>query len=363
MNLMTKTAPWVVASLLAAASAFGQTKCPPKSQGEMMRGPMMAGYNAPARIDVRGSWDFYTTGSFTYWQPIQENMELGIVTNTNDNTFFANGNVVNMDFDYKPGFKVGIGMDFDHDNWDAYSEYTWFRGSHSTSTSLDINSAVERLIHFWGVTDGNTFTSGSEHWTLNMDFVDAVLARCYYVGNALSFRPFFGGRGAWIRQHVKVDYNQPSNALGASNATRLLVKEKSHSWAVGPKVGLNTNWMLGQGLRLYGNGAGDILYTRYTELSLHDIHTTATTADSQGSIEQHNLDYLRTHLELELGIGWGSYFDNNNWHVDLSAGYTFQVFFNQNMFRRLCDANANSTFVPDGNLYIQGLTANIRFDF
>jgi hypothetical protein len=78
------------------------------------------------------------------------------------------------------------------------------------------------------------------------------------------------------------------------------------------------------------------------------------------------LNTLRTHLDLEFGIAWGSYFDNNNWHVDLSAGYGFQVFFNQNMFRWFASTYYGSvaqSVSPNGNLYMHGLTASARFDF
>jgi hypothetical protein len=83
-------------------------------------------------------------------------------------------------------------------------------------------------------------------------------------------------------------------------------------------------------------------------------------------VRQKDIDYLRTHLELELGFGWGSYFDNNNWHIDLSAGYALQVFFDQNMFRHFETGNHRTTAyssLPHGNLYVQGLTATARLDF
>jgi hypothetical protein len=73
---------------------------------------------------------------------------------------------------------------------------------------------------------------------------------------------------------------------------------------------------------------------------------------------------VRTHLDLELGLGWGTYFDDNNWHVDLSASYGFQVFFDQNMFRHFeDDVMIGLSSVANGNLYVQGLTATARFDF
>jgi len=145
LNLLTKTKPWMVASLLVATSVFGQNvaacpkPCPPKPCPKPCPQPcpptqicpdqdpccpawptpvLNAAYNYPARIQTRCPWDFFAHASFIYWQPLQENMELGFVTDTTS-TMFLDGRFVNMDFDYKPGFKVGVGMNFDHDNWDT----------------------------------------------------------------------------------------------------------------------------------------------------------------------------------------------------------------------------------------------------
>jgi hypothetical protein len=332
-----------------------------------MANQFMAAYNAPARIDVRGAWDFYAFGAFTYWQPRQENMELCFVRNITGTTIDFDGNFVNLDFKYKPGFKVGIGMNFDQDNWDACFVYTWFRSKQLQHTSVNgINSEIFPLIGHPEVTDVDTYTSASERWNLRMDLLDLELARSYYSGMSLTFRPFFGARAAWIRQRVHAFYDE-TVAVGGANVS-VTVAEKSHSWAIGPRAGLYSNWLLGQGFRLYGNGAGDILYTRYSKLGENSTAVVAGVVQDQVLAHQKNNDYLRTHLELELGIGWACYFDNNNWHVDLSAGYTFQTFFNQNMFRRYTSAtgfgpaDAYST-VPNGDLFLHGLTASARFDF
>ncbi|MDE3046910.1 MAG: hypothetical protein KGI83_01020, partial [Verrucomicrobiota bacterium] len=82
---------------------------------------------------------------------------------------------------------------------------------------------------------------------------------------------------------------------------------------------------------------------------------------------QTKLGTLRSHMDLELGFGWGMYLDCNNWYIDLAAGYGFQVFYDQNMFRRYVEsgtgaASANS-LVPGGNLYVHGLTATATLDF
>ncbi|MBI3508824.1 MAG: hypothetical protein HY069_04255, partial [Chlamydiia bacterium] len=78
-----------------------------------------------------------------------------------------------------------------------------------------------------------------------------------------------------------------------------------------------------------------------------------------------DLGMLREHIEFEMGFGWGSYFDNDNWYFDLSAGYTWQVFFDQNMFNSASwvnDVRPRPTQAY-GNLYVNGLTVNARLDF
>ncbi len=380
LNTFSTTKSWMVASLLAATSVFAQdsntapaTKCRPQKsyeQGhELTASQMMAAYNAPARIDVRGAWDFYATGSFIYWQPQQENMELGISVPNNglnlvDTSVVANpGSVINMSFDYKPGFKVGLGMNFDYDNWDAYAEYTWLHGTNSKSSNAPAGGGA---IYVFGyhpqvlATPGSTSvaTTASESWKLKLDFADLQLARSYYVGTKLSFRPFLGARAAWIRQ--KVDYASSLNTAVSLSSTK-----QSRSWGLGPSIGLDTNWMLGYGLRVLGKAEADLLYTRYTLSDSQGAVTTTTAAlINQFSVSQKHIDYLRPHANLEMGFGWGSYFDNNNWHFDLLASYGFQVFWNQNMFRRFTDdVSRAASFLPNGDLFVQGLNLTARLDF
>lgn len=374
MSLIEKTGLWVVASVAAISSVFAQTsnkcpcpapepKCPPCN---VPVAPTMAAYNAPARVDVCGSWDVFASASFTYWQPVQDNMELGVVNDTAVSGTGFNGNVINSNFDYKPGFKVGLGMNFDLDNWDTFLEYTWFRGAHNTSSS-QAAGGTSTIYSLWGAPSGvggDDFYAASQRWKLHMDFLDWQLGRHYFVGTKLTFRPFFAARAAWIRQNLSATYSDAS-AAATTPGSSYDVSKKSHSWAIGPRAGLCTNWMVGEGFRLYGNGAGDILFTQYTRLSSSEVAVSAAgVAGDTFAVHQRKLNTLRTHLELELGLGWGSYFDNNNWHVDLSAGYGFQAFFDQNMFRHFTDdTNTVTSNVPNGNLYVHGLTATARFDF
>lgn len=322
-----------------------------------------ASYNASSRIAVDDPCDIFISGSFIYWQPIQENMRLGIISDTTDDPVnLINGHDVDLNFEYKPGFKVGLGMNLDHDKWDTFIQYTWFRGTDKVKKSVDPNNLEEGLFPAWQIPDflNPQYSSGSEKWTLRIHFIDWDLGRTYAVGKELDFRPFFGLRAAFIKQNLHVNYiNVTPAALAVWPST--FIKQSSNSWGIGPRIGLSTHWKFCKRFRLYADGELDLLFTQY---DLKSKQTSDTAFANGYVIKKNNVNRLRTHVEIDLGLGWGSYFSHHKSHIEISADYGFQVFFDQNMFRYTTNTQAvGRSFMPNGNLYIHGLTATIRFDF
>jgi hypothetical protein len=388
MNLLTKTTPWLASLLtLTASVSFGNDNanpaCPPQRKSfeqtrKVAKKQMQPGYNAPYRIEVRGSWDYYMTGSFIYWQLSQDNMELSFNDKLTNANYITNnqikGDLIPMDFDYRPGYKVGLGMNLDEDNWDAYAEYTSLHASNIASTNgFEISPGVTGPIFpTWGhpsVIQTNVYNSATESWHCNLDTIDLDLGRGYFVGTQLTFRPFFGLRSAFINQKVHVRYVNTSFMVSPASLEVpgvMNVIQRNRSWSIGPRVGIDTNWMVGLGMRFFGNANADVLYTKYKLQNKTSFIPTigTTTGIPLFHIARENVFALRTHMDLEMGLGWGSYFDNNNWHIDLSAAYGFQVFFDQNMLTKFVNGSMPGQFEqPNGNLYAQGLTATARFDF
>lgn len=385
--------PWMLASLLAAVPGFCQQCapcCPEPKPEPQCRKPvkcekvcplvcpatLIPAYNQPAEIDTRCPWDLWVEGSYTYWQAMQDNMEVGITDNETASQIAAHttvdGHILNSNFKYRNGFKAGLGIKFDHDDWDAYAEYTWFRSTTHIFSGSPPNSSlgIGVIIPTIGIPSviGTTlYTTVSSRWACNMDLVDAIMGRWYYVGTKLTFHPYAGARGAWIRQKFNTTYEVADVSLAAAQGTIFgdtdITLQRTASWAVGPKLGLDINWMIGKGCRFYGSGSGDILFTRYNRLSFKELHTVSGTTTTN-HISQHHLNTMRTHLDMEMGIGWGTYLDCRNWYLDLSAGYGFQAFFDQNMFRNFEDSSMRGrSLAPNGNLYIHGLTATMTLHF
>lgn len=309
--------------------------------------------------------------SFIYWQPTEDNLEIGAVNNIGGTAGTIRGNVVDMDFDFKPGFKIGVGGYFTYDNWDSHGEYTWLHTTNKESTSVNSSaSSTQTILPMWGspATAGAfVYNSASAKWKMNMDILEVDLGRWCYVGTQLLFRPAFGARAAFIRQNYNVTYQANNPFPGNSTFRKSVVNSKSHSWGIGPQTSLNANWLVGYGLRFFGIGEADLLFTQYSSLESNENNTPlapSTASLAQFSMKQDDHNTLRAHLDLQLGIGWGMHWSCHGVYTDLQLGYDFQVFFDQNMFRHYNNASmtANSQ-APNGSLYIQGLTAQFLISF
>lgn len=422
MQSYTKPILWIASSLVLATSVFGQEAvetseaqvaqgeeickgaepvicngngqplCPPLQPtcqpyvykppkcGNVQEGqvPSVAAFNAPAEINtgILGDWNFFTTVSFLYWQPTQDNFEIASlgsqsVGSLNNPRTIDTRQIQEMDFDFKAAFKVCTGMNFHNDDWNGYVEYTRFRGTDSMSAST--LSTNPTLYNLWGTTavasglyGTSVFNSVSAEFDCKLDFIDAELERVYYVGQRLAFHTALGLRYALINESLSANYAYNGSYINNTSARVIALPGvfnaiyRTNSWGIGPRIGLEMDWMLRNGFRVVGSGFADVLYTSY------EVQTKNSTVPFTGdlflvgnpitvSTHEDDLGLLRAHLDFEIGAGWGKYLDYNNIHVDFAATYGFQVFFNQNVMRL-------ASFSPS-NLYVQGLTFTARLDY
>ncbi len=340
--------------------------CPPQTrpfdQGyELCPNNMMGAYNAPARIDVCGSWDFFIDASFIYWHASEEALEPTLSDESANGLPIVNGQITQMDFKYEPGFKVGIGYNLScHDDWQFYLEYTWLHFDQSVSTTSPAFGVLYPLHSHPAFSSAFDVTYAREKWDVDIDLLDLEMARPHYVGTMLTLRPFIGLRAQWIDQKLTTRYSG-TTGTDALEEANFRVTQNSKTWAVGPRVGVDSNWLLGCGFRLIGNIAGSIVYTKYSTLDYKERNLVSESDVVDVSEEQ---KVLRPILEFQSGFGYGMYFCNNAYHFDIAATYDFQHFWNQNAYRNFVDNTAvGKSFSNYANLYLHGLTLTVRFDF
>ncbi|NGX28168.1 MAG: hypothetical protein K940chlam1_00343 [Candidatus Anoxychlamydiales bacterium] len=325
--------------------------------------PTTAAYNQGANIDVCGSWDFYVTGSFLYWQPREQQLEIAQSTflGTDTTSTAEIGSIHKLSFDWEPAFKIGVGYIYGYDNWESYLQYTRVNSS-SSSTANNDNRAGEVLIDAWLLqpNDPNLSTNSisiTGKWDLNFNILDWEFGRTYYNGKKLTFKPHFGLKGGWINQSMRIT-DVASSTLTYDGTF------KSNSWLIGPRAGIYTNWLFCDGFRAFGNAAASIFYQKFHKLQYRE--PSAVNPSEWYLADNSSFTYINPSLEFVLGCGWGTYFSNNNWHFDFLVGYEAQVYFSQNLMRsqqQTVASGAPFAFNNPGNLTFQGLTATARFDF
>ena len=324
LNLLTKTKPWMVASLIVASSLFGQNNapcpkpCPPKPCPKPCPQPcpptqvcpqdpccptwptpvLNAAYNYPARIQTRCPWDLYGDVSFIYWQPIQENMELGLANTTaavRDVLDAVTANVINMNFKFKPGFKIGLGGSFSHDNWDTLLEYTWAHNTNSQSSDGPSGGNIIPMIGAPASTGDSLYSSVSENWRLKMGIIDLDLGRWYYVGTNLMWPPQF-----WCESRL----DPSKTGVQWGSAPPMKVKSTANQ-ALGRLV-LWLPW-IPAGTLVAASGS---LETPSSRFLLHEVHRDCNTTNSyerrphSDSMEekQSHVYAIRPHFDLELHL-------------------------------------------------------------
>ena len=142
-------------------------------------------YNEPASYHLAPcSWDYWFDASFTYWDAEQEGLDLAVATTElSDQLSPVNRKILFQKNGFKPGFKLGLGMDLDHDDWSAFAEYTWFRSTTHTNQSAPADARGGTpvwALSNWFITLSDVAaaaTNLSSTWHLNMDLVDAGITR------------------------------------------------------------------------------------------------------------------------------------------------------------------------------------------
>jgi Legionella pneumophila major outer membrane protein precursor len=357
--------------------------------GEMIEpGQLPAGYNYPAAYKLSEGWDFFVTADYIFWMASQDSMVMPSVvvnpvstkvsTPVNQGTGF-NGTYVNvtpLDTTFKSGFKVGLGWQMPSiDHWIVGFEYTWYHQTftHSIRSSttpafaegsnalalptepITTNQSSVLIYNDSLILSVNDYdVTFKQQWQLAIDILDGKFERPYYLGTRLLVNPEAGVRVTWIEQTIRYTHPNTSDAVATTQ-----IKYHSNNWGLGPRFAARANWFLGGGVSLVSKAGASLLFTQFNEIYRKDNNLVSTgPVYRQGG----EINVLRPQFEAGLGMQWGGYVGDDSMHLDLSATYDFNMFWNQNEAVNALTGNL-SVAPSSGSLYLHGLTVRAGFDF
>lgn len=329
-------------------------------------------YNIPAGIHLTGRdrcVNFFVGGSYLYWYANQQGMELAkTLQNVGGINYPAqSGEFISQPFHYTSGFRAKMGLDFPQDDWVLDAQYTYLRPHSRLSDNLSTTGNLRYNFLNWFTQIGLLGQSCLafnvlSKWRLGLDWLDLTASRAFYQARRGVVIPFGGLRASWIRQSLVLTLNNVVNPNGGFFPA-LTSTNRSYSWGIGPRAGMEGRWILPWGMRVQGAFGGSLLFTQFTKIAHKETTFPGFGPTYNPTYTMHNYNCLRPMVEAGLGLGWGRYFSDQRYHFDFSATYDFNYLWEQNMIRYQNDFLSIGTSASANALYFHGLTINARFDF
>jgi len=314
-----------------------------------------------------------------YWHADIGNTDYAFVKTTPPLSSVTSGKNEQLNFKWNWGFKVGLGFDLDHDEWDTDFYYTWFvnKTQHNSFTAPLINGTQSLNTNY---PLGTLIATGSGNAKLNFNVLDWELGRWFYISDSISIRPHAGLKGSWIRLKEKESFT-PSQPFTPPVPLPLLIynaQNKTKSWAVGPSVGVNSNWYFGSGntidpcdghvrsrphFSLFGDFSGALMYSHFSNSHSERSVGGTTAYGFKPSHLKRNL--MVPVLTGFMGLAYDTCFNCDKYHFGIRLGYELQYWFRQNQRFAFDDVASvpRYTRATSEDLAVQGMTLDVRFDF
>lgn len=288
---------------------------------------------------------FIIDADFIWWKSQVSNFDYGQLE----------GKVLSPHFKFAPGFKIGTGMDLQHDGWDGYAQYTYlYQPTFSTSKSFDYDLGYSSLmLPFVQNPVEGTLTALSlmdiASWRKSQfNILDLEAGRNFFISKKLTLRPHIGMKLATLFEKTRIIYIP----AGTIKSAKLLLQQNLSG--IGARTGIDTLWHITRGFGFYGDAAFTALWG-----SFHNIFNNRLRYTGKYKYQyftKKTQDILPV-FEIGIGLTYMTWFANERYQLYAKAGWEEQIWlsYNKNV--------VNGMMSLDGSLTLQGLTAQLGFAF
>lgn len=301
--------------------------------------------------------------SFLYGEPFLASIrEEGVAFAIRSTGAPLQGKLIEPSSHWRPGFRIGAGIHFDHDAWEGIVDWTYFCSNfiHSIENSF-ITPLFIDASSYAQVPQG-FFQNAKEQWTFSFNKLRFALFRPYYLSKELAIAPVIGAFAALIDQGLEISYR--SNLPSASGVVAYQTDIENNAWRVGPLVGTKLDWNIKNGFWISGALQGAALYKRCTsrqrESSVGNVN-----GDFRILLDENTYN-IQPWVDCQLGLGWGAYFNCLRNYVEVGLIYETQYFWGELFSRTLyqqVNGTQNRSLNSLGDLSMQSAALRIRLDF
>lgn len=311
--------------------------------------------SSPTQINIPSlSGGFVIGGTGFYLQPSDTHGDLdyaNITNKTTANPANTNPNLQNIEPGYDWGWGVNVGYVIPNTGNDINLSYFRFDSKDTASTSVTgFNGAFAQntngnfiLPVGISVATGDVYQNASATAEYDLDQVDLTAGQYINVGSHLSVHPVAGLRWAQVNRQLTENYSAPgtsgnitqgSSTNNLGNGT-LTLNEKSDFEGIGPLLGVDTSYYIGQGVGIVGHFDGALLVGNI------DSKTTEAMAQLNGlafanpqptfnaTYTADSIHRLIPVLDAKLGLDYTYSFNNtDNSDITLEGGWQVNHYWN-----------------------------------
>lgn len=269
-------------------------------------------YSAYAGPQLDCGWDVYGFAEFLYLKPYRSTSWVAVeIPPFQDIPTRPQRNLTHR-FDYRPAFSVGLGIVLhEFDDWMLNIDYIWFH--HSFSKTMSVTAPISLSSTSGSFSAPFFYNRIFNKSKIHYDIIGTDIQRPNYLGQRVILSPFLGLK--WLSRNLKISQNLVRADSGLVDLDHTINKWSS----IGIDAGFDGKWLLCWGLSLIGKANVALLYP-------YDRGKVIIASTSAEGVKNSNKTPMR-HLDIfargGIGVGWGSYFCCNRYHLDIAATYDF----------------------------------------
>lgn len=303
-------------------------------------------------MEQKSGWNF--VDDLLYWRAHQDGLgftnKASNVLTTDD---FTHGSIVHPDFDWKYGFRLGLGYTLCDGSWTFDAE--WIDIDSKANGKVEHNSGAPDFkgsfpIYALGkdTLAGDYVSESSLNWHLDSDIIDVNAQYNYLVCQDFMLMPFAGIRGVSFRQKISTKYEGGTFASGQDHTII-----RNQYYGAGPRFGANADYRFWRCFSIFGSAAVAPLYGQ------HKTKAREYYLDVERYRKKGESNHFVLSFDYSIGIQWKGLILESWPSLTLGASWEGQNFYRQNKV----PGGPHGFFKNYRTLILEGLTLSAAFDF
>jgi len=329
----------------------------------------------------------FVSVDFLYWYARESNLTYAITydfvpTGDGSNVTQVPKKYETFDTKWKPGVRVGLGMNLPCDGWDILAEWTYYKNSQKNSLSLPERSKPFFVgeLYFgtpWARNETpatRRYNIANGEWKFRWNGLDLVMGRRYWLSPCFTLKPSVGIRGGWTKTNF--DFvglltelqDPPDEVLNIDNTASF----DNSFWGYGLLLGIDPAFYFTPCFSLYGGLDLSLLWgkSKLKEKHMEFASFTDTTTGAIQVVRNYNSSAdsdvfsMQPILDLAIGLRYELKLCCDRYQIGVDVGWEHHVWLEHTMRHYQTDQSPlTSGEENQHDIEFGGFVLQARFDF